>query len=160
MLNRKLIISAIMFSGTFFGVSFSAQAVPANQDVFFNGTYASGCQFNSKTDGTVTPNALFSATSLGSTATYNGATSGEVKVICSSLLGAVVTASEPEAVTAPTGATFSVKASLLDGLPGTTGKVITGNAESTIKVDMTATSASPIPTGDYRFKVIVTATPN
>ena len=95
MFNRKLLISAIVFGGTFFGVSFSAQAAPENQDVFFNGTYTSGCQFTEKTDGTVTPNALFNATSLGSTTTYvDTPISGEVKVICSSLLGAQVTASE------------------------------------------------------------------
>ena len=160
MINRKLLISAIVFGGTFFGVSFSAQAAPENQDVFFNGSYTSGCEFTSKTDGTVTPNALFSANSLGSTLTYDGATSGEVKVMCSSLLGAQVTASEPEALTAPAGAEFTTKLSLLDGVPGITPKVITGNTEHTIKVDMTATNVTAIPTGDYQFKVIVTATPN
>jgi hypothetical protein len=159
MINRKLLISAIVFGGTFFGVSFSAQA--QNQDVFFNGTYTSGCQFTEKTDGTVTPNALFSATSLGSTATYvDTPTSGEVKVICSSLLGAQVTASEPEAVTAPPGADFSANLSFLDGVAGAVGIPILGNTETAIKVDMTATSVSPIPTGDYNFKVVVTATPN
>lgn len=161
MINRKLLISAIVFGSTFFGVSFSAQAAPENQDVFFNGTYTSGCQFTEKTDGTVTPNALFSATSLGSTATYvNTPISGEVKVMCSSLLGAQVTASEPEAVTAPTGADFSAKLSFLNDAPGLTGIPILGNTETPIKVDMTATSIAPIPTGDYQFKVVVTATPN
>lgn len=161
MINRKLLISAIVFGGTFFGVSFSAQA--ENQDVFFNGTYESSCQFTEKTDGTVTPNALFSANSLGSTAINVGSPiSGQVKVICSSLLGAQVTASTPEVVTAPDGATFdsTLSLSFLDDVPGATPKLITGNTETTIKVDMTANSVSPIPTGDYRFKVVVTATPN
>ncbi|MBV6627622.1 MAG: hypothetical protein KI793_32640 [Rivularia sp. (in: Bacteria)] len=158
MFNRKLLISAIIFGSSFFGVSFSAQA--ENQDVFFNGNYASGCQFTSKTDGTVTPNALFGANSLGSIATYPDASSGEVKVTCSSLLGAQVTASEPEAVTAPSNAQFSTKLSFLDGVAGTVGIPIIGNTETTIKVDMSASSASPIPTGDYKFKVVVTATPN
>ncbi|KST64095.1 hypothetical protein [Mastigocoleus testarum] len=159
MLNRKLFISAILLTSTFFAGSSSAQAAPETQDVLFNGTYEGGCQFSGKKDGTVTPNALFGATSLGSSTTYPDAVSGEVTVSCNGLLNQV-TASEPEVINAPGGANFSAKLSYLDDAPGATPKVILTNTETTIKVDMTATSLSAIPTGDYEFKVVVTATPN
>ncbi|MEM7555821.1 MAG: hypothetical protein AAF378_17330 [Cyanobacteria bacterium P01_A01_bin.84] len=158
MIKCKLLIATVLFSSTVLGISSAAKA--ETEDVFFNGSYTAGCQFNSKTDGTVTPNALFSANSLGSTSTYDDAISGEVKVICNSLLGGLVTAAEPEVMSAPTDASFDVKTSFLDDAPGATGKVITGNTETPIKVDMVANSTSTIPTGDYQFKVVVTATPN
>ncbi|RUT03412.1 hypothetical protein DSM106972_050510 [Dulcicalothrix desertica PCC 7102] len=161
MLRQALLSSALLLSSTIVSMSsVKAAPLPSTQDVFFNGSIISGCKFNSKTDGTVTPNALFAANSLGSTVTYTGATSGEVKVVCNGT-GGQVSASLPTAEIAPTGATFDATTSSLNGVIGSVAQPVLANIESTLKVDMTATSlAAPLPVGDYRFKVVVTAAPN
>lgn len=160
MLRHALFGSVILLSTAVFSISsVKAAPVPATQDVFFNGSILSGCKFNSKADGTVTPNALFAANSLGSTLTYTGASSGEVKVVCNGT-GGQVSASLPTAETAPTGANFDLTTSSLNNAPGNVPQTLLPNVENTYKVDMTATSTASLPVGNYRFKVVVTAAPN
>lgn len=156
---RRLVLTSAVVLGSIVTFASNANAGPVNQDVLFNGSIISSCEFTSKADGTVTPNLLIGATSLGSTAAFTtGAASGQVKVKCNG--GGSVTAATPQVELSPAGATFAVKTSLLDSVVGTIPNLVLANIEKTITVDMTATSTNPLSVGNYKFNVVITAAPN
>jgi len=160
-IQKALVASSVATAGVVAAATASfAQAAPVNQTITFDGTVASTCTFANDAPGTVAldPND-------GNTLTSAGAP-GSVELTCTG--NATLDIADPTQAAGPalTTPTLNSEATFDDGsgvntiLGGDPAVNLAGAVtDMPITVNMTATSADPIESGNYTFNVVLTAAP-
>lgn len=157
MLRRSLCVSALVVASTF-GFASTAKAQVANEDVFFNGVVGQVCSLQPQGSGVLVP--IDNDTVLSSSAPGTGVA---VNIFCNDDATITVGTPVPLGDTPTAGITLASSLELdgettNDGDPGVSAPAATTDLQAI--VDMTASSATTLPTGGYVYSVTVTATPD
>ncbi|MBE9126962.1 MULTISPECIES: hypothetical protein [unclassified Coleofasciculus] len=160
MIRKSLIASTLVLCGT---VAFTSAAKAETADVHFTAQVPSSCTFSNVVNGTLGLN--LAGTTLDSTLS---GTAGTAQLTCNNIL-ATLTADAPAVATAADGYDHSTAVTTV-GVTGTGANVVaiaapgvptpiplTGTTDLT--VNMSTTTLTPIPSGDYDFFVRLTVAP-
>jgi hypothetical protein len=161
MLRRSLLVSAILLASSF---GFAGSAKAAKDDAYFEGKILATCAIEQTAAGTL---ASADGKTLSSSSTVtDGTATGAAATISVECPGGTVEVGTPvpgfvpgSTLTNSTAASSTLNTATV-ALDGDTDLIVdTAVTTVTGRVNMTATSTTPLPVGDYGYSVLVTVTP-
>ncbi len=158
MIHKSLLASAVILCST---VAFTSAAKADTTDVHFTGSVPASCTFSNVTNGTL------GLTAAGTTlSSLTGGTAGTARLTCNNIVS-TLTADAPAKTSAPTGYDNSTATKTVS-VTGSGANTIAINAAgvsvpmlvlgtTNLAVNMSTTTTSVLPSGNYDFYVRLTA---